>query len=162
MRMLRMAGLGVLVVTMAIAVAMPASAVKWKSRSKPLYGYEDGNKFGKVYGKFYNNGQVSADSQSWQFDMQSRNKYPVRVETDFYFWEWDTLCAHGAVGGDTCWQFDVSKQTATSSDPQWHFHVRGRNLHFGADRVRGGIDICEIRPWRNDPCSAHAYPSFRY
>jgi hypothetical protein len=139
-----------------LVAASPAMATTWKSKSDPLFGYEDGHKFGKVYGNFYNDG-VSAMSTTYQYDMQPGGNN-VRVETDFFFYEVDAGC----VGGGACWTHDVSKQAPESDSASWVKGARARNLHGQATAARGGINICEIQSWHPDPCSAHAYPSFSY
>lgn len=142
-----------------VMVAVPAGAVKWRSAANPLIGYDGGTKFGRIHGRFANDGHVRATSTTWHSDLRpGGNK--VRAETDFYFWEWDTLCSNG--GGGSCWRFDVSKQTPTTNSRAWLKHMRARNLHPFASRVRGGVNVCEIKRFWNDPCSSHAWPSFSY
>lgn len=159
MRFIKAAVFGVLALGLTLALAGPASAVAWKSRTSPLYGYEDGKAFGKTYGNFYNDGSVTAHSTTFQYDLEPGGN-DVRMETDFYFLEWDSLCNAGS--GGVCWRFDTSKQADTSDDARWIEHYRARNLHPYGDAARGGIDICEIQSFQNDPCSAHAWPSFEY
>lgn len=143
---------------LSVSLSAPAYAVLWKSAEDPLYVYEDGVKQGKAYGNFYNDGSVSAMSTSWQYDMKPGGNN-VRVETDFYFWE--EKC--GTPGNYVfCYNFDVSKQTDETNTASWFKDSRARNLHAEADKVRGAINICEIQAFHNDPCSAHAYPTFSY
>ncbi|MGD9960608.1 hypothetical protein [Nocardioides sp.] len=138
-----------------VALAAPASAVYWKSSSDPLYVYEDGVPQGKTYGHFYNDGQVSAMSTSWQYDMKPGGNN-VRVETDFLFYG-----THSGCDG-TCWYNSISKQTIETNSAWWVKDARARNLEAGGEKARGNIDICEIQAFHNDPCSAKALPTFSY
>ncbi len=146
------------VLGVSLAAASPAAGVAWKSRTSPLYGYQDGKAFGKTYGNFYNDGSVRAMSTTYQYDLQPGGQN-VRVETDFFFREYDNLCNDG---GGECWNFDVSKQTEETDEAKWVTDSRARNLHSAASGARGGINICKIRPMWNDPCSATAFPTFSY
>ena len=157
MKSVRAIATSLLVLAVSVGVASPAMGVAWKSASSPLYGSEDGKKFGKTYGNFYNDGSVRAMSTTYQYDLEpGGNK--VRVETDFYFYEHDAVCGHESV----CWNLDSSKQTEETNTAKWVKDARARNLHGSASGARGGINICEIQAWQNDPCSPHAWPSFSY
>ncbi len=148
-----------LAVILGVAFSGPANAVLWASKSNPLYGYENGVKFGKAYGNFVNEGGIYAQSRSYQYDLRpGGNK--VRVETDYYFHEFDPSCGSG--GGGVCWVEDVSLQTDATNSASWVFDYRRRGLHGAADAARGGMDICEIQAWSNDPCSPHAWATFSY
>lgn len=143
-------------VIVSVAAAAPAVAQTWGSSAHPVYGYEDGDPFGKLYGSFYNSNSVSAMSTTWQYDLQPGGN-TVRVETDF---AWRRLCS---VANETpSWCPDVSKQTDETNSAKWHKHSRARNLRWDADAARGSVDICEIQRWHNDPCSAPALPKFEY
>ncbi len=159
MRIIRAAAASVGILALSLTAASPALGVAWASASSPIYGSEGGKNFGKMYGSFYNDASVSAMSTTYQYDLEPGGNN-VRVETDFWFYEYDTSCNSGS--GGTCWNFDVSKQTVETNTAKWVKDSRARNLHGGAERARGGIDICEIQAWQNDPCSPHAYPSFSY
>jgi hypothetical protein len=111
----------------------------------------------KAYGNYYNDGSVSAMSTSYQYDIKAGGNN-IRVETDFQFMEVDPGC----VGGGMCWTFDVSKRTTETDSASWVKYSRARNLHGLATASRGGINVCEIQAWSNDPCSAHARPTFYY
>ncbi|RNL64333.1 hypothetical protein EFK50_07340 [Nocardioides marmoriginsengisoli] len=156
-RVITMIAASMAILGLTLGAAAPAMAVAWKSKTDPLFGYEDGDKFGKAYGNYYNDGNVSAMSTSYQYDIQAGGNN-VRMETDFYFYE----VGAGCTGGGACWVFDVSKQTPESNDAAWIKASRARNLHGKATGTRGGINICEIQAWHPDPCSAHAWPSFSY
>ncbi|WP_408898623.1 hypothetical protein ACJ5H2_05820 [Nocardioides sp. R1-1] len=139
-----------------VLLATPALAVDWGSASNPVFGYENGKKFGKMYGKFYNDNSVSAMSTTWQYDLRpGGNK--VRVETDFY---WYRICQ--SYQSSPSWCPDVSKQTEETNTASWVKDSRARNLRFDSSASRGGIDICEIQAWSNDPCSPQALPQFSY
>lgn len=158
MRLIKPAFISLLLLGGSLGAASPALAVTWRSASSPLYGSQGGKPFGKAYGNFHNDGNVSAMSTTYQYDLEpGGNK--VRVETDFYFYEFDSTCG---IEGSTCWAQDVSKKARETNRATWVKVSRARNLHGGASAARGGIDICEIQPWHNDPCSAHAWPSFGY
>ncbi len=139
-----------------VGTAAPASAVLWKSQTSPLFVYEDNVVQGGAYGKFYNDGQVSAMSTSWQSDYRPGGN-DVRVETDFMFYAPRTTC-----GGANCWYTSASKQTVSTDSRAWVKDSRARNLAPEGDRARGHIDICEIQRFHNDPCSAKALPTFDY
>lgn len=153
--LIRTVTLGLALLVGCIAFAGPAQAVLWGSKSNPLYGYDEAGKFGKTYGNFVNEGGIYATSRSYQYDLQPGGNY-VRVETDYFFYEAGTGCA------SPCWLFDVSRQTNETRSAQWYFDYRRRGLHGHATAARGGINICEIRSWANDPCSPHAWASFSY
>ena len=140
-----------------LAVAQPAMAVNWYSRSNPLHGYESDKTFGLVYGNFYNYNSTYANSTTYQYDSQA-DGHDVRAETDYYFWETGTGCDPGA----SCWRQDTSKQSAETSSAAWVKDNRSEPLHGGASGARGGVNLCEIIAWHNDPCSVHAWPSFSY
>lgn len=155
--LIRIVSTAVLVAIGTLAFSQSALAVKWHSKSDPLYGYEDGDRFGAIYGDFFNHGSVQAKSSTWMRDLQPGGN-DVRGETDFYYKEFDAHC--GEVG--TCWNFAASKQTNKWRKSTWFYDYRTDNLHPQADAVRGGINLCEVQSWHPDPCSAHAYPSFSY
>lgn len=158
-QLIKVLAVGVAVVVGGIGLSGPAEAVLWASKSNPVYGYDGDGKFGKTYGNFVNEGGVWATSRSYQYDIQSGGN-DVRVETDYYFYEFSPTCGSGS--GSTCWVHDVSLQTDPTDDPSWVFDYRRRALRGGADSVRGGMNICEIQTWSNDPCSPHAWVSFNY
>jgi hypothetical protein len=147
--------LGLAGVCALLVLAGPAQAVLWGSKTNPLYGYEDGAKFGKAYGNFVNEGGIYATSRSYQYDIQPGGN-DVRVETDYYFYETGTSCT------SPCWSKDVSLQTDRTDEAAWVFDYRRRGLHGFATAARGGINICEIQSWAPDPCSDHAWVSFSY
>lgn len=144
-------------VAASLALAAPASAVSWGSSSDPVRGYDHGKAFGKMYGRFYNDKSVSAMSTTYQFDLQPKDGNAVRVETDFYFWR---NCNPADEAPEWC--LSVSKQTDRTSTASWRKFSRARNLSPTSPRVRGGINICEIQSWSNDPCSPLAIPRFTY
>ena len=145
----------VVVPTVTVLFASSASGVWWGQPNR-LKVY-DGNQFaGQAYGEFYNSGNAYAKNRAGFIDMAPGGD-TVRVETDFYFYESGPTC-----GGGACYVFDVSKQTSETNSGKWVSHTRSRGLHGGATRARGGVDICEIHAWSNDPCSGHAWPSFAY
>ena len=139
-----------------LAAAVPAAGVTWGSASNPVFGYENGVKFGKMFGNFYNDNSVSAMSTTYQYDLQPGGNN-VRVETDFAFFR---VCEthHTAAS----WCFDISKQTVETNSASWVKDSRARNLRRDSNSARGAINICEIRSFANDPCSAHAIPKFDY
>ncbi len=149
-----------LVATVALCVASvllaaPAMGISWKSASDPLYVYEDDIAQGKTYGRFYNDESVRAMSTSYQYDLKPGGNY-VRVETDFLFYGPDTSCE------GSCWRNSASKQSEKSRSEKWVKDSRARNLEPEGEKARGGIDICEIQAWHNDPCSSYALPTFSY
>ncbi len=153
---LRAGFVGLLTIVGVVAFSSSALGVKWKSASDPLYGYEDGARFGKTYGDFFNQGGVKAKSSTWQADLQPGGNN-VRVETDFYFKE------NGGAGcTSSCWNLDTSKQTNETDSSAWFYDYRTEPLHGLAEGARGGMNICEIQAWQNDPCSAHAWATFYY
>lgn len=156
MRIQTLAGSAALL-AVSLAAAAPAMA-SWNdsTASSPVYGYEDGSKFGKMYGNFYNSNGTTAMSTSWQYDMQPGGNN-VRVETDFQF---KRICGAGAT--TMTWCPDVSKQTDETNDASWYKHSRARNFRYDSEQARGVINICEIQAWSNDPCSASAFESFSY
>lgn len=139
-----------------VAAAQPALAVTWGSPSNSVVGYDHGVRFGKMYGRFHNDNSVSAMSTTWQYDLRPGGN-TVRVETDFY---WKKVCR--VEDTTESWCFDVSKQTAETNTASWYRHSRARDFDSRGSAARGGINICEIKAWRNDPCSVHAYPHFSY
>lgn len=154
-KFIRVLAIGVAVTLACVALGGPAQAVLWGSKSSPLYGYDNGAKFGKAYGNFVNEGGMYATSRSYQYDIQPGGNY-VRVETDYYFYETGTKCS------SPCWNPDVSLQTDQTRDDAWVFDYRRRGLHGFATAARGGINICEVQAWANDPCSDHAWVTFSY
>lgn len=148
-----------LLAVVGVALAGPASAVAWGSAANPIYGKEDGKSFGKMYGDFKNDRYIYARSVSYQYDLQPGGNN-IRVETDFYFNEYDTGCGSG--GGGICWTSDVSRQTTPTNDAYWVKDVRSRELHDAALGARGAINLCEVQTWSPDPCSPHVYPTFSY
>ena len=164
MRKIRTMCASAAVLALSLGAASPALAVTWATQERPVYGYEHGKAFGKMSGKFYNDRSVRAMSTTWQYDRQA-DHHNVRVETDFYFYEYDDTCSVSStgIGSGMCWRFDVSKQTKESGyGDGWVKRARARGLHADGDRARGAINICEIIRWHNDPCSRHAYPTFSY
>ncbi len=156
MRIQTLAGSAALL-AISLAAATPAMA-EWNdsTSTSPVYGYEDGSKFGKMYGNFYNSNGTSAMSTTWQYDMQPGGNN-VRVETDFQF---KRLCS--SVATTETWCQDVSKQTTETNDASWYKHSRARNFRYDSEEVRGVINICEIQAFSNDPCSASVYSRFSY
>lgn len=130
----------------------------WYSSSSPLKVYDDGVAQGKAYGNFYNSQNTYAKNKATYADLRPGGD-AVRVETDFYFYEYDGVEC-GSQG--TCFVFSASKQTDPTTSSSWKTHTRARTLSSRGSRARGRIDICEIQAWSNDPCSAKPIPTFAY
>lgn len=151
----RTAAGAVAIAAISVATASPASAVWWKSQSDPLFAYENGKPQTAGYGNFYNDGSVSAMSTSWQKDLKPGGD-GVAVETAFWFHEYNTPC------GCVTWDHDTTKQTTTTFEDRWIKLARARNLHSGADAVRGVMRVHEVHNNDFDPISSPATISFDY